>query len=84
MHIFVPIGVVFTCTFCVAPPVVSFLLLWAVRQRSRLQGHPRRPKSLWGLLQRRYSYEGASGPEQDPLKDADVVRRYGFLYSRYR
>lgn len=97
LHVFVPIGIASIIVFCFAPPLASFLLLWTVRRRRQLHSQQAGGGAaglFWSLvagcrgrIQRSSSSSNRRDPlalRRDALQDEDVVRRYGFLYSRYR
>ncbi len=50
MALYLPIGIVSVCLFCLAPPLSSFLLMW--RARHRLTEY--RTQQMWGFMYKRY------------------------------
>lgn len=90
LHVFVPIGIASIIVFCFAPPLASFLLLCTVRWKRELHSQQASGGGLVarcrGWLKRSNSNRRGTllGIRRDALQDEDVVRRYGFLYSRYR
>ncbi|KAG2446582.1 hypothetical protein HYH02_008567 [Chlamydomonas schloesseri] len=50
MALYLPIGIVSVCLFCLAPPLSSFLLMW--RARHRLAEY--RTQQMWGFMYKRY------------------------------
>eukprot|EP00198_Chlamydomonas_reinhardtii_P004809 XP_001694145.1 predicted protein [Chlamydomonas reinhardtii] len=50
LALYLPIGIVSVCLFCLAPPLSSFLLMW--RARHRLAEY--RTQQMWGFMYKRY------------------------------